>query len=428
MVTYSYLVTNTGNVTLDPGVSPTRCPASRPSPARHRRSSRGSETCTATYTTTQADVDAGAINNTGTATGTPLDAVPSVTRHLLGDHPGRPDPAITLVKSASITSFAAAGTPITYSYLVTNTGNVTLNPVVGDRPDAGSVGHHLPGDHRWRRRPARPARPPTPPPRPTSTPASITNTGTATGTPPSGPDVIATVTVTVPAVRRRYHAHQVGQHRQLRGRRHADHLQLPGHQHRQRDPEPGRRHRPDAGPVGHHLPGHLAWRRRPPRPARPPTPPPRPTSTPVTSTTPALATGTPPSGPTVTGTSPVTIPAVQTPSIGAGQVGRRRPLRRRRHPGHLQLPVTNTGNVTLDRRGRDRPDGRAVGGHLPGRPRWRPASRDLHGHLHHHPGRPRRGRHRQHRHSHGHPAEWAQRDRTDTQSTVPAVQTPAIAL
>jgi uncharacterized repeat protein (TIGR01451 family) len=70
-ITYSYKVTNTGNVTLTsvkvtdpmPGLSTVVCPATTLAPA-------ASETCTATYTTTQADVGRGSIHNTGTATGT----------------------------------------------------------------------------------------------------------------------------------------------------------------------------------------------------------------------------------------------------------------------------------------------------------------------------------------------------------------------
>ena len=54
-----------------PGLSAITCPDTSLAPA-------ATETCTATYTTTQADVDAGAINNTGTATGTPPSG-PNVT-------------------------------------------------------------------------------------------------------------------------------------------------------------------------------------------------------------------------------------------------------------------------------------------------------------------------------------------------------------
>ena len=59
-IIYSYVVTNTGRVTLTsvsvtdgmPGLSEVSCPESTLAVA-------ASETCTATYTTTQADVDAG---------------------------------------------------------------------------------------------------------------------------------------------------------------------------------------------------------------------------------------------------------------------------------------------------------------------------------------------------------------------------------
>ncbi len=48
------------------------------------------------------------------------------------------------MKSASITSFAASGTPVTYSYLVTNSGNVTLTSINVTDPMTGTVDHHLP--------------------------------------------------------------------------------------------------------------------------------------------------------------------------------------------------------------------------------------------------------------------------------------------
>ena len=46
-------------------------------------------------------------------------------------------PAITLDKTADTASFDAAGTLVTYSYLATNTGNVTLNPVTVTDPMSG---------------------------------------------------------------------------------------------------------------------------------------------------------------------------------------------------------------------------------------------------------------------------------------------------
>ncbi len=71
LITYSYTVINSGNVTLhgiavtDPmaGLSTITCPTATLAPT-------ASETCTATYTTTQADVDRGSLVNIATGLGT----------------------------------------------------------------------------------------------------------------------------------------------------------------------------------------------------------------------------------------------------------------------------------------------------------------------------------------------------------------------
>ena len=133
---YSFLVTNTGDVTLAPvtiaeevftghGTPPTvTCPAGADSLAPN-----ASVTCTATYVVTQDDVDAGSVNNTATATGT------TPAGELIKSPPssasvgGTSNPSISVEKSASPSSFSAAGQTITYSFLVTNTGNVTLSAV-----------------------------------------------------------------------------------------------------------------------------------------------------------------------------------------------------------------------------------------------------------------------------------------------------------
>ena len=91
LVTYDYVVTNTGNVTLTavtvtdpmPGLSSVTCPLGTLAPG-------ASETCTATYTTTQADVDRGSITNTGTASGTPPTG-PAVIGDVDGDVVVGPD-------------------------------------------------------------------------------------------------------------------------------------------------------------------------------------------------------------------------------------------------------------------------------------------------------------------------------------------------
>jgi uncharacterized repeat protein (TIGR01451 family) len=133
---YSFLVTNTGNVTLAPvtindheftghGTRPVvTCP-----PGAAALAPAASVTCTATYTVTQADVDAGSVSNTATASGkTP--ASPAITSApSSATVRGVRSPAITVAKSASPTSFSAAGQTIHYSFDVTNSGNVTLRDV-----------------------------------------------------------------------------------------------------------------------------------------------------------------------------------------------------------------------------------------------------------------------------------------------------------
>jgi uncharacterized repeat protein (TIGR01451 family) len=97
-VHYHYVVTNTGNVSLTsvkvndklPGLSAVSCPAATLNPGQD-------ETCTASYTLTQADSNAGKVVNTATATGTPP-AGPSVTSRpstatvLVPDPPAPPAP------------------------------------------------------------------------------------------------------------------------------------------------------------------------------------------------------------------------------------------------------------------------------------------------------------------------------------------------
>ena len=258
VITYDYKITNTGNVTLHsvtvtdphPALSAVTCPNSTLAP-------QASETCTATYTTTQADVDAGSVTNTGTATGTPPTG-PAVTHDSSVTVPAIPAPAINMVKSASVQSFATAGVPITYSYLVTNTGNVTLHAVdvTDPHPNLSTVNCQLstltPGESETCTATY------------TTTQAdvdrgSITNTGTATGTPPTGPAITHQSTVVLPAAQ----TPAIGLHKSANipsfyGSRSDHHLQLPGEQLGQRDSPLHHGDRPPHRPVGHLLPRHDA--------------------------------------------------------------------------------------------------------------------------------------------------------------------------
>jgi uncharacterized repeat protein (TIGR01451 family) len=103
-----------------PGLSAIDCPQPVLAPA-------AGETCTATYVTAQADVDAGAVTNTATAHGLPPGATtPVVSAPSTATVPAVQSPLVMVVKSASPSTFSAAGQTITYRFAVTNAGNVTL--------------------------------------------------------------------------------------------------------------------------------------------------------------------------------------------------------------------------------------------------------------------------------------------------------------
>jgi hypothetical protein len=83
-------------------------------------------TCTASYTITQADLNAGSVTNIASASAggitSPTDT--ETVTAILGS-------ALTIVKTANPKTYSAVGNIISYSFLVTNTGNTSLiGPVV----------------------------------------------------------------------------------------------------------------------------------------------------------------------------------------------------------------------------------------------------------------------------------------------------------
>ena len=140
---YSFLVTNTGSVTLTDvtvtdglaGLSAIVCPSTTLPVG-------GAMTCTATYVVTQSDVDAGNVHNSATASGTPPatpgnpNPTPITTPPSVIDTPIAQTPALATAKTATLTvdngtqGVANIGDVITYHVTVTNTGNMTLTNVV----------------------------------------------------------------------------------------------------------------------------------------------------------------------------------------------------------------------------------------------------------------------------------------------------------
>ncbi|GAA1527208.1 hypothetical protein GCM10009690_32750 [Brevibacterium permense] len=157
-IKYTFKVTNTGNTSIS-DVSIEDANVDKVEPANVGTVAPGdSATFTATYTVTQADVDAGGVENTATAKGsTPddsaVEAVDTDSQPVVG-----PVPAMTLEKSDELqdendNNAADAGETIQYTFTVENTGNVTLRRVTIDdvKVDDGtlrpkSVSKLAPGD------------------------------------------------------------------------------------------------------------------------------------------------------------------------------------------------------------------------------------------------------------------------------------------
>ncbi|MGD9957804.1 MAG: beta strand repeat-containing protein, partial [Nocardioides sp.] len=190
-IAYSFLVTNTGAQTLtsvgisDAKVGAVTCPVTTLQPG-------ASTTCTASYTITQADVNAGAVNNTATANGTPPTGGPIASAPDSTSTPTSTVATLSLTKSAgtpvdvNTNGRVDAGDTIAYSFLVRNTGAVTLTGVAVSDAKVGTVSCPVT----------------TLAPNATTTctasytitqadvnSGAVANTATASGTPPTGPAV-----------------------------------------------------------------------------------------------------------------------------------------------------------------------------------------------------------------------------------------------
>jgi uncharacterized repeat protein (TIGR01451 family) len=193
-VTYTYTITNTGNVTLD-NITVNDDKLGAITPGTTTLAPGASTTGTATLTLTQELLDAGLQTNTVTAAGSPP-VGPDVNDQDNQTVTFIQNPAIHVIKTFEFTTGdgSQVNDNITFTYTVTNLGNVTLDNItlVDDKLGPITLGTTTlaPGAS-------------------TTGTASLlvtselitagsqTNIALATGTPPSGPDVTDTASQTV---------------------------------------------------------------------------------------------------------------------------------------------------------------------------------------------------------------------------------------
>jgi uncharacterized repeat protein (TIGR01451 family) len=133
-VSYTFTIRNTGNVTIhDVAVDETDfdgsgeppvvdCPSDALVPGQQL-------VCTAAYTITQADMNAGGVINTAVATGLDPTGAEIESAESTATVTANVAPAITLEKTSDVATFDAVDDEIEFRFLVTNTGNVSLSGV-----------------------------------------------------------------------------------------------------------------------------------------------------------------------------------------------------------------------------------------------------------------------------------------------------------
>src|SRR5699024_2013762 len=144
-VTYTFTATNDGNVTLSnisisdvlEGLSDITYAAINgeeiADPENIKLMPGDVLTADAFYQITQADLNAGEVENTATVTGTDPSEEPVTdtdTEYIVGEQ----KPGIQITKTSDVEEFTAVGEEITYTFEVENTGNVTLEDVIVTDP------------------------------------------------------------------------------------------------------------------------------------------------------------------------------------------------------------------------------------------------------------------------------------------------------
>ena len=148
VITYSYLVKNSGSqslagpVTITDDKAATSCPdVSSVGDANANLDPNEGITCTGTYPITQADLDTGSVTNNATASA-------SGTISNTGSFPVTmtQNSALTLSKAANPLTYNKVGDVINYTYVITNTGNVTVTGTLSIADDKVSANCTQPAD------------------------------------------------------------------------------------------------------------------------------------------------------------------------------------------------------------------------------------------------------------------------------------------
>ena len=154
IITYTFTVTNTGNVTVTNISITDELIYETPLTVGGTLAPNESVVVTENYTITQADMDTGSVTNTATASGVdvlgnevsdisdqgnPADGDDNPTITMLVQ-----SPAIAIIKTAEFNDdnsdgFAQSGETITYNFVVTNVGNVALSNITITDPLIGVV-------------------------------------------------------------------------------------------------------------------------------------------------------------------------------------------------------------------------------------------------------------------------------------------------
>lgn len=131
VINYNYVITNTGTAPLvgsatvaDPPRQVACPPTNTVGNQNDNLDPNETVTCTASYTVTQSDFNAGSVTSVATAT------LGGMTSNQSGVTLTRSTPSSTLIltKTSSSQTYGQAGQTITYNYVITNTGTAALGP------------------------------------------------------------------------------------------------------------------------------------------------------------------------------------------------------------------------------------------------------------------------------------------------------------